>query len=133
MTSSQTFTKPQNVPDLDMLLRKLLREEIWRTGLSYDAVAQELTKATGRGISAAMIGNWVSEEKEAWHLPAYAVPAICSFLGTDAIQRALLDPTQRQDLELGRSLRRVGAILEKKCAQARELAKLLAKTENRKR
>jgi len=132
MTSTPTLSGPSKDPDLDMLLRQLLREAIRRTGLSYQIVAGELTKRTAKGISTAMIGNWVSDQKEAWHIPAYIVPAICEFLGSDAIQRALLNPDQRDALELGQSLRRISALFEKKATQAKELARL-ARTRKGKR
>ena len=124
MTDGQTFTGTEDAADLDMLLRKLLRTAIRQKGISPNEVAAELTRCVGRGISPAMIANWAAVSKEAWHLPAYIVPAICKFLGTDAIQRALLHPAQIENIKLGESLQRVGLILEKELAQAKSLAKL---------
>lgn len=124
MTGGQTFTGTEGRPGLDMLLRKLLRTAIRQRGVSQNEIAKELTRRVGQGISPAMIANWAAASKEAWHLPAYVVPAICNFLGTDAIQRALLHPAQIENIELGESLQRVGLILEKELAQAKGLAKL---------
>jgi len=123
MTGSQTSVEGHDNLGLDMLLRELLRKAIRQSGLSQAEIAKELTRRTGRGISPAMIANWSADSKEAWHIPAYAVPAICDFLRSDAIQRALLSPAHIEHLELGESLRHVGRILERRAAQVRELAK----------
>lgn len=95
---------------LDLALCDSLRRASQVSTLSREQIAAELTKRVGRKISAYMLDAWTADTKQAWHLPADVVPALCEILQDDAIQRQLLSPELLQYLELGESAERSRAV-----------------------
>ncbi len=123
MSADQTSRTPGAQLGIDAPLRALLKRAIINSCYSREQIADELTARLHRKISAATVDAWTAETKQAWHLPADAVPVLCEILQDDGLQRQLLSPKLRDNLELGESISCSESLLEKGLTQLRRLKK----------
>jgi len=121
MSGEQTSRSVTPEPTLDAVLRTTLKRAINFSRYSREQIADELTVRLHRKISPATVDAWTAGTKEAWHLPADAVPVLCEILQDDGLQRQLLSPKLRDDLKLGESISRSESLLEKGLTQLRRL------------
>src|ERR1035441_7800259 len=111
MSDDQTTRAVIPEPRIDTVLRAILKRAIGVSQYSREQIADELTVRLCRKISPATVDAWTAETKQAWRLPADAVPDLCEILGDDSIQRLLLSEKLKQALELGESATRVVSLL----------------------
>ncbi len=108
--------------DLADALRRWLKANKQKRGVSSDQLAKALAPRLGRAVSAHMVETWIGETKRDWHIPADAMPALAEILQDNGGLRQLLNEEQRRHLELGESAARLFALLESALADARKLA-----------
>lgn len=121
MSVEQTSRAATPEPKLDSVLRATLKRAIDLSRYSREEIADELTARLQRKISPATVDAWTAPAKEAWHLPADAIPILCEILQDDRLQRQLLSPKLRGDLELGESISGSESLLEKRLAEIKRL------------
>lgn len=121
MSVEQTSRAATPDPKLDSVLRETLKRAIDLSRYSREQIADELTARLRRKISPAIVDAWTAPAKEAWHLPADAIPVLCEILQDDGLQRQLLSPKLRGDLELGESISVTESLLEKGLTELKRL------------
>ena len=75
------------VADVDVALRKALKQALSTSGISRELIASQLSILLGYQVRRHHIEAWCGESKTRYHLPAIAVIALCRILNTtDLIQ-----------------------------------------------
>ncbi len=124
MSADQTYRTVDTKAGIDAVLRALLKRAIINcSSHSREQIADELTARLHRKISPPTLDAWTAETKQAWHLPADAVPVLCEILQDDALQRQLLSPKMREHLEDGEWLSAGQPRLEKLLAELRRVTR----------
>lgn len=71
------------------------------TSKSREAVAEELSEATGVQITLRMLNDYTAESRRPYRFPAAWVIPFCRITGDDSLQRLLLGPELADILRLG--------------------------------
>ena len=120
MAMSDLMTTRDGPADaLGKLIRRALKVAMVARGLNEDDLAKELSIRTGRPITASLVHAWTAESKHKWRIPADLIPFVCEILEDDSIQRLVMNPKQRERLELGESVPRMVSLLRGVLKQAR--------------
>ncbi len=85
----------------DAALRQLLSDAIKRSGKSRPQIAEEMARVLSVRVTEAMLNDFTSPRKSAARFPAAFVRAFCEAVGSNRLQRLLLDEQSLQLIEVG--------------------------------
>ncbi len=85
----------------DLALRRLLSEVMGACGKDRETIAAELSRKTGRPITASILNDYTATTKTAARFPAAYVRGLCEVTGNDSLQRFVLEPRLLALIEIG--------------------------------
>ena len=74
-------------------VKEALRQELNKSSLSREQIADELSRLVGRKVSVHQLNNWAAPEKRDRYIPLEYVGALVVILGNPEIVRAALEGT----------------------------------------
>jgi hypothetical protein len=90
----------------DAMLRRILSDAIKRSGKKRQQIAEEMTaELPGSRVTMPMLNDFTSLRKSAARFPAAFVKAFCNVVGSNALQRWLLDDASLRLIEVGEHVR----------------------------
>ncbi len=98
----------------DTMLRRILSEAIKHSGKKREQIADEMTaELPGFRVTVPMLNDFTSLRKSAARFPATFVKAFCKVVGSNALQRWLLDDESLRLIQVGEHVRNCREIVHR--------------------